>query len=339
MLFLLFFCMVENFITIEPGKINDYIYHIDVRAYGAPRMLSVFVAQFDDSSVLIDCGSSLDTKKLVRFLKNLNIDLASFKYLTTSHHHFDHNGGLWQIYDLIKEYNPDVKIITNNKTKELLNDYEEHLARGRRTYGNLTGIMKPIEVSAFKIITPSTNFNNNPNKLEFIESFSIDGSEVKFGILSTPGHTPDHQCPLFVKDNSIDFIHLGESVGTIYHSSELVTVPTSMPTYYNHKEYMKTLENLKILSPIKAGFGHFGVINGKNNFQEILLEHETFMKEFREAIIQFYSEKPETKYVLEQIIPMLIPRTDLAIEDNPVFNGIALGIVYGMMMDLGYRNE
>ena len=339
MLFLLFFCMVENFITIETGKINDYLYHIDARAYGAPGMLSVFVAQFDDSSVLIDCGSSLDTKKLVRFLKKLNIDLASFKYLTTSHHHFDHNGGLWQLYDVIKEYNQDVKIITNNITKELLNDYEEHLARGKRTYGNLIGIMKPIEENAFKIITPSTNFNSDPHKLDFVDIFSINNSEVKFGILNTSGHTPDHQSPFFVKDDSIEFIHLGESVGTIYHSSELITVPSSMPTYYNHHEYMKTLENLKILSPIKAGFGHVGVINGKNNVREILLEHETFMKEFREAIIQFYSEKPETRHVLEKIIPMLLSRTDLSLEKNSIFQKISLGIVYGMMMDLGYRKE
>ena len=119
--------MVQNLITIETGKINEYLYHIDVKAFGAPRMLSVFVAQFDDSSVLIDCGSSLETKKLVRFLKKLNIDLKSFKYLITTHHHFDHIGGLWQLYEILKNYNPKVKILTNQKTKELLNDYEEHL--------------------------------------------------------------------------------------------------------------------------------------------------------------------------------------------------------------------
>ena len=201
--------------------------------------------------MLIDCGSSLDTKKLIRFLEKLNIDLASFKYLTTTHHHFDHNGGLWQLYELLKEHNPEVKILTNEKTKELLNDYEDHLARGKRTYGNLTGIMKPIKENAFKIITPSTNFSSNPNNLDFIDSFTIGGSEVKLGILKTPGHTPDHQCPIFVKDNNLDFIHLGESVGTIYHSSELVTMPTSMPTYYNHEEYMNTLQNLKILKSPK----------------------------------------------------------------------------------------
>ena len=339
MLFLLSFCMKENFITIETGKINDYIYHIDARAYGVPRMLSVFVAEFDNSSVLIDCGTSLDTKKLIKILIKLKIDLSSFKYLTTSHHHFDHNGGLWQFYDMIKKHNPDVKIITNNITKKLLNDYEEHLARGKRTYGSLIGIMKPIAESAFKIIEPSLNFNSNPNKLDFVDTFTINNSEVKFGILNTPGHTPDHQCPFFVKDDSIEFIHFGESVGTVYHSSELVSMPTSMPTYYNHKEYMKTLENLKKLSPIKAGYGHFGVINGKVNVQQIMVEHESFMKEFRETIIQSYKEKPETRYVLKQIMPMLLTRTDLPFKENSIFRGIALAIVYGMMMDLGYRKD
>jgi len=331
--------MVQDLITIETGKINEYLYHIDVKAYGTPRMLSIFVGQFDNSSVLIDCGSSLDTKKLIRFLKKLKIDLSSFKYLTTTHHHFDHNGGLWQLYEILKDYNPEVKILTNQKTKELLNNYEEHLARGMRTYGNLIGSMNPIEENAFQIVEPSTNFNSEANELDFIDSFTINGSEVKLGILKTPGHTPDHQCPIFIKDNLIDFIQLGESVGTIYHSSELITMPTSMPTYYNHEEFMATLRNLKNLSPSRAGFGHFGVINGKENFRKILLEHEAFMKDFREAIIKFYIKKPETRYVLEQIMPMLIPRTDLSIEDNPIFNGIALGIVYGMMMDLGYRKE
>ncbi|MFW9939131.1 MAG: hypothetical protein ACFFD5_15905, partial [Candidatus Thorarchaeota archaeon] len=129
------------------------------------------------------------------------------------------------------------------------------------------------------------------------------------------------------------------AVGTIYHATKLVTMPTSMPIYYNHSEYMKTLENLKKLHPIKAGFGHFGVINGVHNVKDILLEHETFLKEFRSKIIEYYEEKPETKYVLEKIMPLLLPRTDLPLEDNSIFNGIALGIVYGMMVDLGYRKS
>jgi len=331
--------MQQEIITLETGKILDYLYHIDLKAYGIPRMISVYVAVFDDAALLMDCGSSLETKKLLRFIKKLGINLSSFKYLITTHHHFDHNGGLWYLYEILKKYNPQVKILTNQKTKELLNNYESHLSRAKRTYGNLTGSMKPIEDSAFILKEASLNFNQNPSKLDFIGSFSINGAEVKLGLLKTPGHTPDHQCPLFFKNGEIEFIQFGESVGTIYHSSELVTMPTSMPTYYNHQEYMATLKNLKNLSPLKAGFNHFGVINGKENIKQLLLEHESFMNLFREKINTYYKEKPETRYVLEKITPLLLPRTDLSIEENPVFSGIALGIVYGMLMDLGYRKE
>jgi len=71
--------------------------------------------------------------------------------------------------------------------------------------------------------------------------------------------------------------------------------------------------------------------------REILLEHEKFLKKFREEIVIAYKEKPETKHVMEKLAPLLTPRTDLNIEGNSILNGIALGIVYGMMMDLGYR--
>lgn len=331
--------MVADLITIKTGKINDYLYHIDCNAYGTPRMLSVFSAEFDNSSVLIDCGSSLDSKRLIRYIKKLGIDLSSFKYLTTSHHHFDHNGGLWQMYEILKNYNSEVKILTNQKTKELLNDYETHLARGKRTYGDLTGNMKPIEEDAFQVIEPSINFNANPSELEAFDTFTVKDKEVHLGILKTPGHTPDHQCPIFFTDSEIDFIQYGESVGTIYHDSELVTMPTSMPVYYNHKQYMSTLNNLKIIYPMKAGFGHFGVVNGKENVRQILLENESSMEEFRAKIIMYYNEKPETRYVVEKMMPFLTPKTDLTVEHNPVLKDIALAIVYGMMMDLGYRES
>jgi hypothetical protein len=61
------------------------------------------------------------------------------------------------------------------------------------------------------------------------------------------------------------------------------------------------------------------------------------MKQFREKIVQFYSEKPETKYVLNKVSPLLFTRTDLSMEHSPVLTGISLGIVYGMMTSLGYR--
>jgi len=330
--------MEQDTITIKSGKFNEYLHHIDVKAYGTTRMLSIFLGEFDDnSSILIDCGSSLDIEKALKYFNNNEIPLSSFKYLITTHHHFDHNGGLWKLYEELKKHNPNVKILTNQITKELLNDYKHHLKRGSRTYGNLVGVMNPIEEKAFKIITPSTNFNSNPKKLDIIDTFTINGTEVNLVVFNTPGHTPDHQSPALIKEEKVDFIQYGESVGTIYHSSELITMPTSMPIYYNHIKYMESLDKLKKVIPLKAGFGHFGVVNGRKNVKKLLFEHESFMKIFRERIIKYYNEKPETRYVLDKIFPSLTPRTDLSVDDNPVFSGIALAIVYGMMISLGYR--
>ena len=172
----------------------------------------------------------------------------------------------------------------------------------------------------------------------WIETFTVNGSEVKLAILRTPGHTPDHQTPVLIKENLIDFIFLGEAAGTIYHDSKLLTMPTSMPIYYNHEEYMRTLVNLKQLIPLMAGFGHFGVINGKKNVREILLEHESFMEIFKSLIIKYHDEKPETKYIVKKVFPLLFPRTDLSVDRNPIFKSVTLAIVYGMMISLGLRS-
>lgn len=332
--------MTQRIITVESGKINDYLHHIDLKEFRSRRILTSFIGQFDDFSVILDSGSSLEVKRLIRYAKKNHIPLSSFKYLITTHHHFDHNGGMWKLYKIIKKYNPHVKIITNQKTKELLNDSEYHLNRAKRTFGNYIGEMKPIENKAFKIIDPTTKFGASPNSIEYVDIFQLNGEEIKLAILQTPGHTPDHQCPLFIKDNEINFIFFGEAVGTLYHSTKLVTLPTSMPVYFKYKEYMNSLENLKRLRslPLMAGFGHFGVVNGKHNVYEILLEHESFMKEYRAKIIKYYEEKPETRYVVDKILPFLTARTDLLGVEHPVLRNIILAIVYGMLIDLGYRN-
>jgi glyoxylase-like metal-dependent hydrolase (beta-lactamase superfamily II) len=329
--------MVQETITLRSGKVNEYLHLIDLHSYGTSRMLSAFLGEFDDCSILFDCGSSLDIKKLLKYCRKNNISLSSFKYLITSHHHFDHTGGMWLLYQKLKKHNPNVKILTNQMTKALLNDFEDHLLRGKRTYGDLVGKMRPIEEEAFKIIEPISSFSTNLAEIQIMDRFYTKNSELQLAIFPTPGHTPDHQSSVLINNNNIEFIFLGEAVGTLYHTTKLLTMPVSMPIYYNHEEYMNSIKMLKKIRATKAGFGHFGVVNGEDNIRDLILDHESFMKEFRNLIIKFYNEKPETKYIVNKIMPILIKRTDLTIEHNPVFKGIVLGIVYGMMIDLGYR--
>ena len=332
--------MTHKAITVESGKFNEYLHHIDLKEFGESKILSSFIAEFDDFSLFLDSGSSLEVNRALRYATKNKIQLSSVKYLITTHHHFDHCGGMWKLYNEIKKYNPNVKILTNNKTKDLLNNYEYHLNRAKRTFGKFIGEMRPIEDEGFKIIKPSTNFNNGLKSFDIIDKFNINGLEIKLAILNTPGHTLDHQCPIFIKNDDIDFIFFGEAVGTLYHSSKLITLPTSMPIYFRYKDYMETIENLKKIKPSTAGFGHFGVVHGRDNVRNLLLDNESIMKEFRSDIIKYYQEKPETKYVVKKVFQKMVLRTDLYSGDkHPILQNIILGITYGMMMDLGYRKE
>lgn len=331
--------MPDSVITIKSGKISEYLHHVDLKEFGVSRVLSCFIAEFDEGILIFDTGSSLEVKRLLRYMRRNNLSKSSVKYLVTTHHHFDHCGGIWKLYESIKAENSDVKIITNSKTKELLNDYNYHLNRAKRTFGTFVGEMNPIEDDAFILIQPDSDYEKGMNAIHIIESFSMGNSNYDFALLKTPGHTPDHQCPLFMRNNEIDFIFFGEAVGTLYHSSELLTMPTSMPVYFNYSEYMNSLKKLKHLEFNNAGFCHFGVVRGKQNVKSILDEHEQFMVEFRQKVIKAYKEKPETRHVFDQILPYFIPRTDLVGEEHPVMKNIVLGVVYGMLMDLGYRDD
>ncbi len=330
---------MENIILTNTGKVNDYIHLLDLQEFGMPRVLACFIVTFDDATLIMDCGSSLEVKRTSRYLKRNDIPLSSVKYLIPTHHHFDHAGGFWALKDEIKKHNPEVKILTNKKTKTLLNDYEYHLGRAKRTYKEFAGEMRPIEDSAFKIIEPSENFSNDPDSLDVIDKFTSNREEVKLCVLRTPGHTPDHQCPVFVRNHEIDFLYSGEAAGTIYHRSKLISMPTSMPIYFNYLDFMDSLTNLKKLkTPLQLGYTHFGVVAGKENVKYMLDEQESFIKDFRAKVVQYYNENPETSYIFKKLIPYFAKRSDLNADENSLaLQDIVLGVVYGMMLDLGFR--
>lgn len=330
--------MNQTIIT-ETGKINDYIHLLDLMEFETPNILSSYIGEFDDECIIMDSGSSRDAPKIIEYLKKRRIPLENVSYLLTTHHHFDHNGGMWKLYEILSQYNPSLKILTNKKTKELLDNYKFHLARGKRTYGNMVGEMREIRDEAFEIITPCNQFLKDLDSLDYIKSFKNNGEDVKMALLETPGHTPDHQSISFIKNNEIQFIFLGEAVGTLYHSNKLITSPTSMPIFFDYNTYMDSLFKLKELkTPLQCGFGHHGVVTGKENIRHILEEHQSFMKEFRSRVIEYYEGTPQTKYVFEKIKPYFQERYQVNEHQKGIFDNIILGLTYGMMMSLGYRS-
>jgi len=144
---------------------------------------------------------------------------------------------------------------------------------------------------------------------------------------------------VFLKDGEVDFIFLGEAAGFLQHDTKLLTLPVSAPPLYNFNDDMETIKKLKKLKAYKVGFAHFGVVVGKNNVAEILTDHEIFMKEFRARIIEYYEEKDDTRYICEKIAPFLQARSNVFKNLSDVAQYVALQGVYGVMIDLGYRDR
>ena len=68
--------------------------------------------------------------------------------------------------------------------------------------------------------------------------------------------------------------------------------------HFNYKDFITSLENLqKLKTPLKVGYTHFGVVNGQDNVSYMMEEHKEFLKDFRSKVVQYYEEKPETKYI------------------------------------------
>lgn len=322
--------MTQDIIIAKPKKINEYLHFFDL----GRNMLSGFIAEFNDCSLCMDVGSSFQAKNILRYAKKNKISLSSFKYFIPSHHHYDHSGGLWKIIDVIKEHNSEVKILTNYQTKDFLNNYEDHFKRAKNAFGPMVGEMRVIEDNNFKII----NISEDPENLKIIETFRVNGSEVELAILKTPGHVPDHECPVFIKDGEVDFVFLGEAAGFLQHTTKLLTLPVSAPPLYSFADDMETIKKLKKLKAHKVGFAHYGVVVGKDNVEEILTDHEIFMKEFRARVIEYHEEKDDTRYICEKITPFMLPRSNIFNKIDDLARYTALQGVYGVMIDLGYRD-
>ncbi|MFX1523441.1 MAG: MBL fold metallo-hydrolase [Promethearchaeota archaeon] len=336
-----------NPIVWESGKVNDYLHLVDLKQFGMPNACSIFIAEFNESVVIIDCGTSMDTRKILGYIKQNDIQLDQVKYIVASHYHFDHIGGLWKLYENVKKSNPEVQIFANLLTMQRLNNFENesHFTRSKKTWGALTGKFKKIEESAFRIIKDNEYFDFEEDITHPLEEFSLNHNKIGLAFLKTPGHSPDHISPLFIREGNVDFLYLGESMGGLAHSQNLKTIPSCVAPDFKHETYMQSVNKIKELTPLNGGLAHYGLITGRENVLELIEDNESLMKEFRQKIIEFYSEKPETRYVFNKAAAHFGTKErieNMLEEDDPAYQTFVkffVSMIYGMMMDLGYKKD
>jgi glyoxylase-like metal-dependent hydrolase (beta-lactamase superfamily II) len=211
---------------------------------------------------------------------------------------------------------------------------EKHMKAAASTYSDWVGKMEPIDDEYFQIVEPDTKIPLDNEKY-----FSLE-------LISSPGHTYDHVCPTIYKEGIPYFSYVGEAAGTLFNDEELKTLPTSMPTEFNYDIYMKSVQKLRKIKAENIGFCHFGAVTTRKDVATIIEDQIAFLPVFRDFVKTKYEKFQSTRPVVEATIKELFyERSSFHRAEglSDVIKGIstrnALALVYGMLVDLGYKKN
>ncbi|MFX0092030.1 MAG: MBL fold metallo-hydrolase, partial [Candidatus Hodarchaeota archaeon] len=274
---------------------------------------------------IMDVGTSNEVSSVLNFMKANDLSLKKVKYIVPSHFHFDHFGGGGKLWKIIKEYNPDAKILTTENTQEQLQDPDLHLQRAKRTFGDFVGTMDMLPDKAYEIVDPN-------------ERIRIPGLKrsKEFMLVSSPGHTPDHVCPALFERDTSKFMYLGEAAGAIFHSNKPITFGTSMPPDYNFKMYLQSLDKIIEFKPQNVGYCHFGAIKGEANVIKALRDNKEFTIFFRNFVKEKFSESGKIRHVVEQFIEQELGKR-IESQYLDLLTNTIVALVYGQLIDLGLK--
>jgi glyoxylase-like metal-dependent hydrolase (beta-lactamase superfamily II) len=283
------------------------------------------VLETPEAVAVIDTGTSDDVYKLLRFLRKQGIPPQRIKYLVPSHFHFDHFGGGWKLWEMVRKENPGVKVLTTQKTHDQLQDPALHIQRAQRTFGEFVGEMHPLPEEAYEIVDPDT-----PLPIP-----GLDRGKT-FQLVSTPGHTADHCSPALMDDGHASFVFGAEATGTLFNSTKLVTFGTSMPPEYDTNAYLKSLQKVVDLKPEAVGYCHFGVVKGRESVEQVLEENREFTTFFKDYVKRKFEEGGGVRHVVDEFVKEVAPsRTDKLASEMLI--KIIVALVYGQLIDLGLK--
>jgi glyoxylase-like metal-dependent hydrolase (beta-lactamase superfamily II) len=306
-------------IITESGEFLKYLYLIDTMQMRTPKMTAAFMYWDGEICLLMDIGTSIEVPSVLKTLKKWDIPLSKVTGIVLTHYHFDHGGGSLDLWRHISKFNPNFKIFTTGKIKFLLQNAADHLKGAKTTFGELVGSMNALSHDEAEMVF---------NIVKLDQKFAIKMKEgYSIQLTPTPGHSYDHVTPTVIKNGQTLFCFVGETAGIIYKGDAAFLSPSSMPPNFNYNCTVESVDRIKALKPHSIGFSHFGVLKGSQEVLDYLDRYDTFMSNFRKEIIDLYEINPSTRYIMENLSPIYL-------KSHPNVN---LGIVTGVMIDLGYR--
>ncbi|MCF6247045.1 MAG: MBL fold metallo-hydrolase [Desulfobacula sp.] len=310
----------------SPGQIVKYVYLLDTKQFSRDQQTSIFIYWDGNICLLMDVGTSNDIEMLFVNLKKMGIPLNKVIGIVVTHYHFDHAGGVSELWKKLSKQNPDFKIFVPKETCHKLQNAKSHIIGAKTTYGDKVGSILKLPPNAYSIV----------EKDVFLPIKLADGYRLQ--LTATPGHTDDHCAPTLFQNDTPIFCFAGESCGALCIESTPVFMPTSMPPGFHFEKYMDSCRKIVAMAPENLGFCHFGAIVGKKKITKCLLQHQKDMVLFRDTVIRAYEDQPDTRYVVKQVIKLFKQQGKISRnESEPNSPNVIFAITFGMMIDLGYR--
>jgi len=270
---------------VEPGKINEDTYLIDINMLGLPKITSMFAVK-GGKTALIDGGTSSEAQEIIKSLKDF--DLLPVDYIIISHTHWDHHQA---VPALLEEMTgKEVELLAHPKAIPLLED------PSKVSYDFGTGTLLPIE---------------GVKPIKEGDVVDLEGIELK--VINTPGHTPDGISLLDSKNKNI---FVSDAVAD--KIDDTTCLPVIMPPSFDPDTYASTLEKLKNYDFESICLGHYGMYYGPD-VKEILDEARTMFEQVWKFLDDNVDKLEDVEWVANRVIEKFMPNSKIIERTGMIF--------------------
>jgi glyoxylase-like metal-dependent hydrolase (beta-lactamase superfamily II) len=265
------------------------IHLIDLEFQNTKQAIGCFLIPTSTGVVLVECGPESTFSQLEMGLAGLGYSLSDVKHVLLTHIHFDHAGAAWKLA------NEGAKIYVHPLGLPHLASPEKLWNSAAQIYGDsmerLWGEMQPVA----KDLLVSA---------EHEETFDLDRLHAK--AWHTPGHAIHH-----IAWQVGEVLFTGDVAGV--KIAEGPVVPPCPPPDINLKDWRRSLDLIRKISPTRLMLTHFGEIltvsEHLNELEAVLDDWSSWIKPrfdsglAPEEIIPLF-----TDYTTQQLISMGVSR-------------------------------
>ena len=290
----------------EVNKING-VYQIKIPVPFPVKYVCLYLFKLKGKNILIDSGLNMGNwkKKLFSAFEEINVSIQDIDYCIITHIHTDHMG----LVKILKEKNPDLKILMHDITHELLkwecdDTNLNELEQEARIIANQLVKYGISEEQGNRIVKFFTYW---PQFLEYQKpDITVHDGDLLFDnleIIWTPGHSFGHIC---IFDKEKRYLFSGDHILSRItpHIGNFI-IPNDMTEKYKDCDfnnilhhYLTSLDKIDNLNPKIIFPAHQEIIhNPHERILQIKEHHQNRLDEISSVI----KDNPMTAYRISQI--------------------------------------